>query len=173
MKHAIRKLDHAVRAVCPAVIGVSVNDWADRASWRVDYAPEATDQDRAAVSAIVASFDPHAPTVADIVAERNRRLALGFDYDFGDQRGVHRIGTTDADLKGWGEVSTYAGALLDSGDTTTTIAIVTDTGPCVVTAAEWRAVEIAAAAFRQPIWAASFSLMQTLPTDYTADARWS
>lgn len=114
-----------------------------------------------------------APTAEDVARERDRRLALGFDYDFGDGRGVHRIGTTEADLRGWSEVSTYAGALLDSGDTTTRIAIATDTGACEMTAAEWRAVEIAAAQFRQPIWARSFVLMQTLPMDYTADAHWA
>lgn len=111
--------------------------------------------------------------VAAIARERERRLGLGFDYDFADARGVHRIGTTKADLEGWSEVSTYAGALLDSGDTTTTIAIVTDTGACLVTAAEWRAIEIAAAAFRQPIWARSFALMQTLPANYQDDAQWT
>ena len=73
-----------------------------------------------------------------ILAERGRRLAAGFDYAFGDARGTHRIGTTDADRKGWDEVSTYAGALIDSGDVETKINIVTDTGPCQVTAPEWR-----------------------------------
>ena len=113
------------------------------------------------------------PTPEMIVAERVRRLGLGFNYDFGDVRGVHRIGTSPADMIGWGEVSTYAGALLDSGDVTTQIAIVTDTGPCHVTAPEWRAIEIAAAVFRQPIWARSFVLSALLPTDYTSDAQWS
>lgn len=113
------------------------------------------------------------PSASDIASERVRRLALGFQYDFGDARGVHRIGTTPADMAGWSEVSTYAGALLDTGDTATTIAIVTDTGPCLVTAPEWRAIEIAAAAFRQPIWAKAFELMRTLPNDYTSDARWT
>lgn len=113
------------------------------------------------------------PRISDIIRERMRRLSAGFEYDFGDARGVHQIGTTAADLEGWSEVSTYAGALLDSGDITTTIAIVTNTGPCEVTAPEWRAVEIAAAQFRQPIWAASFALMQTLPADYTANEHWA
>ena len=112
-------------------------------------------------------------TVEMITTERNRRLGLGFDYDFGDARGVHRIGTTPADMVGWGEVSTYAGALLDMGDVTTKIAIVTDTGPCEVTAPEWRAIEVAAAATRQPIWAKSFVLSALLPTDYANDEQWS
>lgn len=118
---------------------------------------------------------PRAATADDVARERNRRLALGFDYDFGGQRGVHHIGTTDADMRGWSEVSTYAGALIDSGDTETTIAIATDTGLTQVTAPEWRAIEIAAAAFRQPLWAASFALMaqSPIPQDYTDDSHWT
>lgn len=115
------------------------------------------------------------PNASNVESERNRRLARGFDYDFGDARGVHRIGTTANDMAGWSEVSTYAGALIDSGDTATTIAIVTDTGPCLVTAPEWRAVEIAAAAYRQPIWAGSFVLQSAspIPADYANDSYWT
>lgn len=116
------------------------------------------------------------PSVDDVVAERTRRLALGFDYTFGDDRGTHRIGTTEADMKGWDEVSKYAGALIDAGQLNTQIAIATDTGPCVVTPAEWRAVEIASAAFRQPLWAASFALLAlapNIPADYANDSHWS
>lgn len=166
------KLHSALERVC-TISGVSVGVVDDTSTWRVDYAPNATAEQIAKANAVLASFKPRGPTAEDVAHERDRRLALGFDYNFGDQRGVHRIGTTEADLKGWGEVSTYAGALLDSGDTTTRIAIATDTGACEVTAAEWRAVEIAAAQFRQPIWARSFVLMQTLPMDYTADAHWA
>jgi hypothetical protein len=117
----------------------------------------------------------HAPSVNEVAIERTRRLSLGFDYDFGDSRGVHRIGTTDADLKGWDEVSTYAGALIDSGDVETLIAIATDTGLVQVTAPEWRAVEVAAAEFRQPLWALSFALMaqSPIPEDYTNDTYWT
>jgi len=114
-------------------------------------------------------------TVGQVAEERDRRLALGFSYNFGDARGMHRIGTTKADLEGWQEVSTYAGALIDSGDLTTQIAIATDTGPCLVTAPEWRAVEIASASFRQPLWAKSFALMalSPIPADYTDDRHWT
>lgn len=127
------------------------------------------------LSHVLSSYGLRGPVVRveQVAAERERRLSLGFAYDFGDGRGVHQIGTTPADMVGWNEVSTYAGALLDSGDTTTKIAVVTDTGPVEVTAPEWRAIEIAAAQFRQPIWSRSFVLMQTLPADYTADAHWA
>jgi len=115
-------------------------------------------------------------SVAQVIAERERRLALGFDYNFGDSRGTHRIGTTKRDLEGWDEVSKYAGALIDAGQTSTQIHIATDTGPCVVTPAEWRVIEIASAQYRQPLWAKSFALMAlapNIPADYTNDSYWS
>ena len=114
-------------------------------------------------------------TVGQVIAERERRLSLGFDYNFGDSRGTHRIGTTKRDLEGWDEVSKYAGALIDAGQTSTEIHIATDTGPCVVTPIEWRAIEIASAQYRQPLWAKSFALMDMnpIPADYTNDIYWS
>lgn len=170
----ITKLMAAIEAVAPdKIVGVAIGSPDDRATWRVDFAESATDADRAAAAAVVSSFDPRTPTAVEIAKERQRRLALGFDYDFGDGRGVHRIGTSPADMTGWAEVSTYAGALLAHGDVTTTIAIVTDTGPVEVTALEWQAIEIAAAAYRQPIWARSFALQQLRPVNYTDDAHWS
>lgn len=162
----------AINAVCP-IVGVSIQYYENKNTWRIDYSDLATDEQKAAAQAVLAAFDPNKPTVEQLAAERERRLALGFNYNFGDARGIHRIGTKPSDMVGWSEVSTYAGALLDSGDTSTTIAIVTDTGPCTVTAPEWRAIEIEAAAFRQPIWAKSFVLMASLPTDYTNDAHWT
>lgn len=118
---------------------------------------------------------PRPITVDDVAAERERRLALGFDYDFQDGRGVHHIGTTKRDLEGWSEVSTYVGALIDSGNLTQQIAIATDTGTCTVTPPEWRAIEIASAAFRQPLWAKSFALMASnpIPADYANDQHWT
>ena len=113
-------------------------------------------------------------TTDDVVAERVRRLALGFNYNFGDARGVHRIGTTESDMKGWDEVTTLANALIANGYVTQAISIVTDTGPCEVTPLEWQAVLLAAAQFRQPIWAASFAVqaMTPIPADYTDDQYW-
>src|SRR3546814_5457791 len=37
-------------------------------------------------------------------AVRAAKMSVGFDYDFGDARGVHAFGTTAADRKGWDEV---------------------------------------------------------------------
>lgn len=117
---------------------------------------------------------PPAPTEDDVKSERARRLALGFDYDFGDARGVHRIGTTAEDMEGWDEVTSWANAMLALGDTETKLAILTDTGPTDVSAQEWQSILAAAAAFRQPIWRASFTLagMNPIPADYADDVRW-
>lgn len=113
--------------------------------------------------------------VGKVVAERERRMALGFDYDFGAARGVHRIGTTPADMVGWRDVIDYANALIDSGDTSTQINIMTDTGPTAVTAPEWQAIMLAAAAIRQNLWAKSFALqaMSPIPGDYANDNYWT
>ena len=109
-----------------------------------------------------------------VQTECKRRLATGFDYDFGDARGIHRIGTTERDMAGWDEVTMLAQALINAADTSTTIKIATDTGICDVTAPEWNTILLAAGAFRQPIWQASFVLqaMDPVPADYANDARW-
>lgn len=127
-----------------------------------------TDAELAAMQAVVIKVD-------DVQRERERRLALGFSYDFGDARGVHRIGTTPADMVGWRDVIDYANALIDLGDTSTQINIMTDTGPTAVTAPEWQALMLTAAAIRQNIWAKSFALqaMSPIPGDYANDNYWT
>ncbi len=115
----------------------------------------------------------HGIFVEKVRAERDRRLGLGFNYDFGGERGVHHIGTSDRDMKGWTEVTDIARARTALGSTDP-ITIATDTGVCDVTPLEWEAVLLAAAGFRQPIWAASFGLqaMNPIPTDYVSDEYW-
>ena len=158
-----------------SVSGVSIGCASDKATWRIDYNGTETQADRDAVAAVIAAFDPDAPTAVDVQTQRARRLALGFAYDFGDARGVHHIGTTPDDMVGWRDVIDYANALIDSGDTTTKIAIVTDTGPAEVTAPEWQAIMLVAASVRQTLWAKSFALqaMQPIPGDYANDSYWS
>lgn len=120
---------------------------------------------------------PQPPSILDVIAERERRLSLGFDYDFKDARGVHHIGTTVEDMKGWDEVSTAASAMMMLGvRDDAVLAIVTDTGPVVVTPFEWQFILVAASKFRQPIWTGSFVLqaMRPIPDDYAKnDAYWS
>lgn len=109
----------------------------------------------------------------EVVIERERRLSLGFDYDFGDDRGVHRIGTSSHDMNGWDEVTKAANAMLALDDQSS-ITLATETGSVHVTAIEWQYILLAAAAFRQPIWQASFALqeMSPMPADVTADEFW-
>lgn len=116
-----------------------------------------------------------AVTVDQVVAERERRLSLGFTYNFGNGRGAHRIGMSAADMIGWDEVTKSANALINLGAPATPMPIVTDTGPVTVTAMEWQAVLVAATQFRQPIWMASFALqaLALIPSDYADDSHWA
>lgn len=118
----------------------------------------------------------HPPATTDnVILERERRLALGFDYNFGDSRGTHRIGTAPQDMNGWDEVSKVASAMVVLGQPTATISITTNTGSVTVTAMEWQQILIAAAQFRRPIWTKSFQLeaMSPIPADYTNDSYWT
>lgn len=116
------------------------------------------------------------PTVDDVVAERERRLAAGFDYDFGDERGVHHIGTRPDDMRKWmDEVTPISQALINAGQTTAVIGISTDTGPVEVEAMEWQLILIAAGQWRQPIYQRSFVIqaMDPIPYDFAGDGYWS
>ncbi|MBM2293103.1 hypothetical protein JQX09_13185 [Sulfitobacter pseudonitzschiae] len=123
-----------------------------------------------------AVYEPmnEAQLFAAIVAERERRLAAGFDYDFGDARGVHHIGTTADDMTGWDEVTMGANAAIALGAGSSTFSIVTETGYVEVTALEWQSILVAATVFRQPIWGASFALqaMDPKPADITDNVLW-
>lgn len=114
-------------------------------------------------------------TAAMVVQERERRLAAGFAFSFDDQRGEHVIGTTAEDMIGWGAVSTLAQAAINLGNPTAAISIVTNTGPVTITAMEWQKILVAAGAFQQPIWAASFRLQaeRAIPSDYINDKYWA
>lgn len=115
-----------------------------------------------------------AVTAADVIAERTRRLTLGFDFDFADGRGVHRIGTTAEDRAGWQEVTDATGALVALGNGSATLMIVTDTGPVEISANEWQQILVAAASARQPVWQASFALqaMDPIPRNFADDSYW-
>ena len=120
-------------------------------------------------------YEPIIITAADVVVERERRLTLGFDYDFADARGTHRIATTEHDMKGWEAVTKWAQAKHALGQDAATKTIVTETGPVDITPIEWYQIIDAGDAFQGPIWAASFALqaMDPIPTDYTDNSYWS
>lgn len=121
-----------------------------------------------------AAFEARPVLPEQVQRERERRLAEGFDFDFGDARGVHHIGTSKQDMVGWDEVTMMSQAAISVGAPTTEIAIVTETGPATVTALEWQSILLAAAQARQPIWAGSFALqaMDPIPADFRDDAYW-
>lgn len=123
------------------------------------------------VYSLVSWVRPREPEelLAAIETERSRRLAEGFDYDFGDERGVHRIGTTVEDEKGWDKVTKLSQAYILSGNPDAKIQIVTNTGPVEVTAMEWQLILIQVGAFQQPIYAVSFSLQQLDPIPQDVD----
>lgn len=110
-------------------------------------------------------------TPEQVQAERRRRLALGFDYDFGDARGVHTLATTEKDMEGWDEVTQWANAMIAKGTPSETLLIATETGSATVTALEWQDVLATATAMRQPIWQASFWLQSQdpIPHDYATN----
>lgn len=123
------------------------------------------------------SEEPHGPSIEDVVHERTLRLESGFPYDFGenDPRGVHHIGTSEDDMKGWDEVTKLANALIMSGQPDAQIDILTNTGAIKVTAMEWQHILIFAGTVRQPIFAASFALQAMwpqIPADYRDDSHW-
>ncbi len=56
MDALIQKLHGVVEAVAP-IFGVSVGDTLNKATWRIDFKPEATQQQRDDAAAVVAAFD--------------------------------------------------------------------------------------------------------------------
>lgn len=153
-----------------------------RDGWEITVPDDPLNADRMAIAAweaeggVIAAYEPpppRAPSKADVEAERDRRLARGFSYDLGDDRGVHRFGTTSADMTGWEEVSKLADVQRRVGSTDP-ITISTETGVVEITPAEWDSILLASAAMRQPIWRASFTLaaMDPIPEDYAADTHW-
>ncbi len=109
-----------------------------------------------------------------IEAERDRRLSLGFTYDFGDERGAHFIATTREDNDKWREVTDIANAAINAGLPATAISIKTGTGQVSVTAAEWQMILLHAGQVRQQIYQAYFALraMEPFPDDFADDSWW-
>jgi hypothetical protein len=69
------RLAKVIAAVCP-IQGVAVVDPNDRATWRIDFDPSATDAQRQAAQAVLSAFDPSAPVVPGAVTPLQARRAL-------------------------------------------------------------------------------------------------
>ncbi|MBN9033749.1 MAG: hypothetical protein J0I23_28545 [Rhizobiales bacterium] len=124
---------------------------------------------------VVVLPDVPPPSPTDVIAERERRLALGFDFDFGDARGVHHMDTTPEDMRKWmDEVTPLAQAYLNLGQPGGEILISTGSGAVTITALEWQQILLAASTWRQPIYQASFALqaMDPIPADFAEDNHW-
>jgi hypothetical protein len=136
----------------------------------------------------LSKYDPPyvAPPVssADVDAERDRRLALGFNYTFpplangsADPRGTIRIGTTPSDWSdGWDYVTRFVNAItnLETANEVT-INIQPDSGGSVaITPIEWNMILAYAGVIGQSLWDAAGALqaMSPIPTNYTDDQYW-
>lgn len=112
--------------------------------------------------------------MAAIERERAKRLAKGFDYDFKDKRGVHRIGTTESDESGWSKVTNLVNAYMMAGKQNEKITLETDTGEVVISAKEWSDILIQKGSFEQQIYAVSFKLqkLDPIPQDVENPKYW-
>lgn len=113
--------------------------------------------------------------IAAIETERDRRIAAGFWYDFKDERGKHLIGTTERDNRNWDRLSRTANAHVAAGNPDARLTVLTNTGSVVVTAHEWQSIMIAQGEFEQPVYAASFALleMEIIPQDIENQEYWT
>jgi hypothetical protein len=68
-------LHRTVAAACPT-LGISIVDPKDKATWRIDFDPSATDPQRQAAQAALQAFDPSAPAVPQEVTALQARRAL-------------------------------------------------------------------------------------------------
>jgi hypothetical protein len=79
-------LHDAIAAVCP-IVGVSIGRRDDRSTWRIDYAPNATAEQRAAAQATLEAFDllgPAKQAAIDAIDARSASLiAAGLQVDSG------------------------------------------------------------------------------------------
>lgn len=114
-------------------------------------------------------------TVQDVYIERDRRFNLGFTYDFGDERGIHHIGTTKTDMQGWSEVTTWADTKLKLEQPDAQTYIMTDTAPALITPMDWYHILDVASGVRQNIWQKSFyiSSLSPIPADFRTDLYWA
>jgi hypothetical protein len=61
-------LHKAIEAVAP-IIGVSIGQMDDRATWRIDFARDASEEQRAAARAVLEAFDVDAGTLLSTIAK--------------------------------------------------------------------------------------------------------
>jgi len=177
MRFSARHLDAAVRAVCPHIDGVSIGDFGDRSTWRINFKPDATDAQKNAAAGVMEAMDFNAPRAEDVDAERDRRLRRmtfgGVAYDFdaasrvlidkakGSALAAVITGATLGDLR-WADPSIDFGWIAANNtvtpmDAQTALAFGT-------AAASWEGRHILAAR--------ALKNRNPIPADYTDDAYW-
>ncbi|MGH9253670.1 MAG: hypothetical protein ACRD3C_03780 [Vicinamibacterales bacterium] len=72
----VELLDAALRKAGIPIDGVSISDPLNKASWRIDFAKSATEQQRQQAADLVRTFDPTDPALLDAVAEDLARAQL-------------------------------------------------------------------------------------------------
>jgi hypothetical protein len=65
---AMQELHDAIAAVCP-IEGVAVVDPVDSSTWRIDFAPEATEEEKAAAQNVIDTWVPTGEPVKRAVKE--------------------------------------------------------------------------------------------------------
>lgn len=69
-------LTQAIQSLAP-IMGVSIGDPADKGTWRVDFLPEATQEQRDAATACLAAFDPaNVPEPIPVLTKRQFLIGL-------------------------------------------------------------------------------------------------
>lgn len=68
-----RRLHEALAAAAIPIDGVSIGRDDDRLTWRIDFRPEATDEQRSVASRLLETFDPDDVAIVD--AERTAQAA--------------------------------------------------------------------------------------------------
>ncbi len=96
-------LEQAIRVACPSIDGVSVRDPLDKSTWRIDFRPAASAQERAAAQAALAAFDIAAQDAAE-QAEAGRLAAIdaaNAGFAFGGQTLAQLKAMTNAQFDTW------------------------------------------------------------------------
>jgi hypothetical protein len=75
MATKITQLHDQIAAAAP-IDGVAIGRWDDKTTWRVDYTPEATDEQKTAAQAVVTAFDWATPSVPASVHMWQAKAAL-------------------------------------------------------------------------------------------------
>lgn len=172
----LSRLDQSISAVAP-IHGVSVADETDKATWRIDYAQDATPEQRAAAAAVVADFNPLAFTADDVNAERDRRMAT---FVFGG-KAYDLEGQSLANVSGSGTLSLAAiinGAQpgdLRWADPDQDFTWIANDNTIVPMDAQttWAFAQTAAARRKHCIYKArALKDMSPIPSDYTDDKYW-